>query len=320
MAIRRSIPNRATLPLVALALAAGLGSCSILKLGTYATESFLGEPDRELAGEALPTFIKVAETILAADPGDQGKAVSLASLWLLYGTGYLDGEAYFLEDSDYWRWLSLRDRAHSLYLRSMALLEPFVEKKSPGFFGRRYNLDPEARDPAVAAAVKPFGRKDVPLLYYTAASIFAAFSSNPLESDASERLPAALVLLGRALELDPAHGEGSVQELAFTVFMSLPPEMGGGRDRALEAYRAALEASGGLSASLHVSWATLVCAPAGDREGFIAALDRAMALDAEAAPGRALLNALARRKAARLAEQLDLYFYLEEPEESGATP
>lgn len=309
-------PVAAQLRALALCLAAlpALGSCAILNAGSYATESFLAEPDPLLAADALPAFIKVSQTLLAMDPGKQSNAVSLASLYLLYGTGYLEAEAYYLEDSDYSRWLSLRTRARDLYLRAMDLLEPFVARRSPGLFDENLDTDPAHAEAvkAIAAMLKGFGKRDAPLLYYTAASIFAAFSSNPLDFDVSARVPAAVVLMEKALSLDPDYGEGSIWELAFSVYASLPPEMGGGRDKALEAYRRAMQASGGLSAGLRVSYATLVCAPDGDRQGFADSLQAALALVPSAAPRRALLNAISRKKAERLLEQADMYFYDEE--------
>ncbi|TFG81769.1 MAG: hypothetical protein E4H20_09110 [Spirochaetales bacterium] len=296
----------------AAALVLTLSSCVLTKLGTYASDVFLGEPDPALAGQALPSFMKVSELLLATDPRNQGNATTVASLYLLYGTGYLDGEAFFLPDDAYIERRSLVQRARSLYLRSFQLLSPFVEKRNPGFFENDFQLGTDSTVQARAVsdkALKPFRKVDVPLMYYAAASILAAFSSDPLDFNNAALVPAAVTLMRGALALDPDYASGALHELAFSVYASMPPELGGDHDMALKEYNAALRASGGLSAGIHVSYALTICAAEGDAEGFVRALNAALSIDSDAAPDATLLNAVARHKAAYLLEHRDDYVF-----------
>ncbi len=297
-------------------------SCVIFKAGTYATEAILGESDPLLAKDALPMLIKTAQILVSSDPNSEGNATTAASLYLLYANAFLDGEAFFVPDEDYERAVELRARARSLYLRASALLVPFIEKKSPGFFAYPFEIS-NTGEKALAdrkKALKPFGKNDAGIMYFTAASIFAAFSSNPLNFDEvslgpslqnvnlSSILSAAFTLMEGALAVDPEYGNGLLHDFAFSVYGSLPIELGGSKNNALTEYEAAVKASKGLSGGTYVAYAQLVCLPAKDSASFLASLEKALAISTEAAPASALMNALARRKAQKLKADVELYF------------
>ncbi len=289
-----------------------LNSCVVFRLGSIANEVFLGEPDYAFAGDALPAFIKVSEIQRAASPKDRDAAVTLASLYLLYGTSFLEGEAFFLPYEDYEERETLVKRARALYARSYALLAPFIEKKSPGFFSLDFQLGPGATAEAskrAALALKPFSKADAPLLYYCSAAIFAGFASNPLDFDNAGRVAAAFMLLERALDLDPGYSDGAIQELAFQIYFSLPADLGGSEEKAMAAYGKALEASGGKSAGLYVNYALYICAPSGDAAGFEEYLQKALAIALDEPSDSRLLSSLAQRKALYYLKHSDEYVF-----------
>jgi len=297
---------------LALGLSLTLNSCVIFRLGSIANDVFLGEPDYALAGDALPTFIKVSEIQRAANPKDRDAAVTLASLYLLYGTSFLEGEAFFLPYEDYEQRETLIIRARALYARSYGLLAPFIEKKTPGFFALDFQLGPDATEEATrraAAALKPFRKDDAPLLYYCSAAIFAGFASNPLDFENAGRVAAAFMLLEKALALDPVYSNGAIQELAFQIYYSLPADLGGSKEKAMAAYEKALAASGGKSAGLYLNYALSVCAPSGDADGFAEYLQKALALPLDEPSGARLLTSLAQRKAAYYLSHADEYVF-----------
>lgn len=287
------------LPLVLAAMA----SCAILDIGSHAAKAVLSEPDPLLAKDALPAFIKVSESMMLTYPNNASFKTATASLYLLYATSFLEGEAWYLEASDYDAWMELKTRASGLYRRAFGLLSPLVEKKSPGFFSAGWSIGSQEAD----QAAKAFRKGDVSLMYYSAAAILAAFSSNPLDFEMSSRLPAALTLLKRALELDRFWGDGSLLELAFQVYAAMPDGMGISEENITTAYRDALLATKGLSASLHINYAMQYCLPREDRAGFLENLTRATTISQQQAPVRALMNALARRKALYLIDHVDEY-------------
>lgn len=298
---------------VPLALCCSLlsASCAVLSAGRYAGEALLSESDYLAAEAALPAFIKVAEVAYRAAPKDPGTAATLASLYLLYGTAFIEGETLYLPDEAFAERETRGARAREYYRRAFGVLEPFIQRASPGFFEASFILDADGvrLGYPVADPLRRFKKRDVPLLYYGAAAIFAAFGSNPLDFTNAARLPQAFAMLERALELDPGYEAGAVYELAMQIYASMPAELGGSRDKALAAYEAALKASNGGSASAYVSYAALVALPDGDEPAFTKALKAALAVDPAAYPERTLFNVLARRRAEYyLGSSDDLFF------------
>ncbi len=287
-----------------LASIASLSSCAILKAADYATEAFMSEADPELARAALPTMMKATEAIQLADPGNKDKALATASLYVMYASAFLDGEAFQLPDEDWEQKRVLSDRAKALYLRAADLLVPFVEARIPGAFGTGPDENNGRQDEKSPWA--RLNRKDVPLLYWSSAAILAAFASDPMDFDNAGRMAGALALFEQARSLDPDWNSGSLHELAITIYGSLPADLGGDKEKAVAAFRQAITGNGSQSPGAYLAYAASICVAAADRDGFRDALETALSL--EARPGSELLDALARRKARRLLDDISLYF------------
>ncbi|PKL26423.1 MAG: hypothetical protein CVV47_00380 [Spirochaetae bacterium HGW-Spirochaetae-3] len=270
-----------------------LGSCALLKAGDYASAAFMRENDPELAEAAFPAMIKASEALSLADPGDDGKAVMTASLYVMYANAFLDGRAFALPDDAYEEKRALSLRAVSLYRRAAILLVPRVEKRAPGIFGD-------------GASLSRFGRDDVPLLYWTAAAVLSAFAGDPVDFDNAARVGGAVAIFEKARALDPGWNGGAIDELAITIYGSLPRDLGGDPEKAVAAFAAAKAATDSASPGPYVAYAYSVCVAAGDAEGFASALETALELDGR--PGSALMDALARRKASRLLADAATYF------------
>jgi predicted anti-sigma-YlaC factor YlaD len=84
--------------------------------------------------------------------------------------------------------------------------------------------------------------------------------------------------------------------------------MGGSPEHARQDYERALALSGGHDAGLFVSWAMSVAVPAQDRPGFDAAIERALAVDADATPANRLANLVAQQRALFLKRHADDLF------------
>jgi tetratricopeptide (TPR) repeat protein len=121
-------------------------------------------------------------------------------------------------------------------------------------------------------------------MYWTSASVLGAFSLDPFDPEVSRYLASAIAILERALELDPDWDKGSLHELIIALGPALPAEMGGGIERAEEAFKKALAASGGFRASPYVSYASSVAVKLQDYEAFKSALESALAVDTDLDP------------------------------------
>ncbi len=295
--------SKVSIPAIALA-AALLSSCSIISLGTRATDAFLSEEDPELVGESLPILLKASEILADSKPRDPDRAVTASSLAVMYAMGFVSADAAGLPSEEVDARMEANLRAKRLLQRAFRRASEAMDHREKGIMAALASGD--------KAPLKKLKTRDVPLLYWTSASALGAFSLDPFDPAASKHLATAVALLERGLELDPDWDNGALQELVVSLAPSLPRELGGGDERAEAAYRRALEASRGLRASPHVSYASSVCVGRQDYPGFKKALEAALAVDVDADPSGRLANIIAQRSARRLlARASELFLVLE---------
>src|SRR5512139_21368 len=164
---------------VAFALVVLLGGCSLEKLamkkvagmlsGSSSADVFSTDNDPDFVGDALPFAIKLYETLLASLPEHAGLRLRTGSLYIMYANAFVQTPADMtprreLETKDY-----LLARAKNLYLRGRDILFVSLERKNP-------RLRALLKERKYAEAMAPFGKKDAPLLYWTAVGWVAAFS------------------------------------------------------------------------------------------------------------------------------------------------
>jgi predicted anti-sigma-YlaC factor YlaD len=295
------------LRLVAAASAAVviLGSCAILGAASKLQTVLSSEEDPEIAAAALPTFMMASEALLEADPKNQSKVVTMASLYVMYANAFVQGPASALPEERFEERKEANDRAGALYRRSFRLLSGALERRSPGIVE------------AAVAGKADFSRMrkaDVPLLYWSAVSVLAGFGLNPLDFKSARYLGAAPLFLARAALLDPGWNGGAIYGIYLSYYGGMPSFLGGDLAKAEQAYQKALAYSKGGTASLFVSYATSVCVPKEDYPGFKAALEKAIAIDPNAKPEGRLETVLAQKSARRLLAQADSLFILPEGE------
>jgi hypothetical protein len=149
---------------------------------------------------------------------------------------------------------------------------------------------------------------DVPLLYWTAAAWVAAISADKTDSYLISDLPSVDALIQRALKLNESFDRGAIQSLMITYETVRQGAEGDPYERSRQRYQQAVELSAGVMAGPHVSFAEAVCIPTEDREGFLAALDAALAVDPDQAPESRLANLIMQDRARWLKANVDDYF------------
>jgi predicted anti-sigma-YlaC factor YlaD len=193
----------------------------------------------------------------------------------------------------------MRARARKLYLRALGYGMRGLEVDYPGM---RAAL---SEDPVAALAKTK--KKDVPLLYWSAAAWAGAMSLMINDSEVSADQPIVDALARRALALDPSWELGSIHEF-FVSWESGRSSIGGSKEKALEHYQTAVELSRGLRASPYVTYAESIAVPEQDRAGFTAALEQALAVDATQPNAQRLVNILMQKRASWLLPRVDEYF------------
>jgi predicted anti-sigma-YlaC factor YlaD len=313
---------------LALGLLALLGSCSINRMAIKAVSDaltgeggaavFTGDNDPELVGEALPFAVKMYEALLSQNPGHQGLLLTTGSLFIMYANAFVQGPAEMLPPEAYEEREAALGRAKKLYLRGTELLFSALDKKFPGFSSARADAraDAGAGEVSLGPLLQKCKKEDTGLLYWAVAGGLAAYSIDVFDFELGARLPELSAMIVRAYELDPDYNTAALDEFLLLFYASLPETLGGSKEKAELHFRRALEKTGGASAGAYVSYAQAVAVPAQDYEAFRENLEKALAVDPDAAESTRLVNLLSQRKARYLLENAYLFFsFLPAPEE-----
>jgi len=316
-AARRDLRGRGlrVIALLAVGLAGwALAGCSVRRFAADRIGSALAsgssgwseDDDPELIAGALPFALKTLEGLLAESPENPELLLAACRGFTSYAAGFVAPEAEALPDLEFERAQGIRERALRLHLRALGYCRRALAIRRPG------TAESLARDPR--AALEFAQAEDVPLLYWSGASWGSAISLGLDRPELVADLPAVRALFERALELDAGWDRGALYEAMISI-ESVSPALGGSPDRAAEAYRRAVELSGGLRASPHVVWAASAAVAAQDRKGFRVALERALAVDPDASRPDRLQNRLAQRRAEALLGRAGELFFAEDEEE-----
>ena len=254
------------------------------------------DDDLELVGDALPFSLKFVESLLAESTDHRGLLLTACRGFTTYSYVYVHHEVDVSAVRDRARARELRERARRLYLRAHAYGLRGLERSYPGI------ADDLFSNP-VEAASRVTRSKDVPMLYWSAASLGLAISVSRHDATLLARLPEVDALLGRAFALDESWKRGTLHEFEV-VFASARP--GAPKFDEMEShFNRALELSRGTRAGLYVSYAEAVAVPRQDRAQFDSLLDQALALDPDAYEEVRLANLVAQRRARWLRSRAD---------------
>jgi predicted anti-sigma-YlaC factor YlaD len=261
---------------------------------------FTRDDDLELVGDAIPFGLKLYESLLDSAPRNKDLLIATCSNFTQYGVAFLETEAAVLGEAQHHDEVAhLNARALKLYLRAKGYCLRAMEVRFPGI-GPKLLTDPV---PALAKAKK----KDVPLLYWMAASWGSAISLGVDKPDIVIDMPTVRALADRALALDESWSKGALHEM-FVSLDSLPEALGGSPARAREHFARAVELQKGLSPGPYVALATGVAVPAQDRAEFEKLLQTALAIDPEKDPSVRLVTLVQQRRARALLDHIDTLF------------
>jgi predicted anti-sigma-YlaC factor YlaD len=281
-------------------VAAGCG-CSIKrvainKLGNALASSgstFESDDDPELVAAAIPFGLKLYENLLAESPKHTGLLLAAATGFTEYAYAFVDLKAEEAKEESADKADALRDRARRLYLRANRYGMRGLESRYSGFGA--------ALDNDAVTALKRVRKPDVPLLYWTAASLGLAVSSSKANPEMIAQLPLVEMIVQRVAELDESFDNGAVPEFLITLEASrrgVKPEEQ--QEAMRRHFERAIEISHGNRAGTYVSFAENACIPAQNVTEFRAMLEKALAIDVDTAPSNRLANTLAQRRARRL--------------------
>jgi len=290
---------------LAMVTAMGCGAIKKAALNSVASELaasgtvFTRDNDPELVRDAIPFALKLYESLLESVPKNKDLLIATCSAFTQYSYGFVETDAEALGEARHDEVVVMKARALRLYIRAKDYCLRAMDVRWKGISAELL------RDPG--AALSRATVKDVPLLYWTAASWGAAASLGLDQPELVVDLPTVRALAERALALDATWNKGALHEMMISID-SLPEALGGSPARAREHFEKAVKLQQGLSPGPYVSLATGVLVPAQDRAGFEKVLKEALAIDPASDPENQLVILIGQRRAKALLDHIDAKF------------
>jgi predicted anti-sigma-YlaC factor YlaD len=288
-----------------LLLALCANGCSIRRLavnqmGNALAQSgsvFSSDDDPELIRQAVPFSLKLMEALLAENPRHTGLLLAACRGFTQYSYAFVQADAEEMQDRDMAASEAGRLRACRLYLRARNYGLRGLEVQYAGW-------DSALRKNA-QQAVQRLRHRDLPLIYWTAASWSAALSQAKDNPDLLADLPLIEALVGRALQLDPDFDDGALQSFMISFEFARKNAPGDPFQRAKQHFDAALALSHEQSASPLVAYAEMVSVTKQNLTEFKSLLERALAINADARPEWRLENLIMQHRARWLLSRAD---------------
>jgi predicted anti-sigma-YlaC factor YlaD len=296
--------------LLSMLIVGGGSGCASLKrmainnVGDTLTQSsgttYAVDNDPDLVGAALPFSLKLVEGLLTESPKHRGLLFTAASGFTEYTYAYVQQDADVLETQDVERSSEMRVRARRLYLRGRDYGLRGLDLQHHGF-SQNLTKDPKA-------AVRIATKKDVPLLYWTAASWGAAIVVSKDHPDLVADQPTVEALIDRAFELDPDFDYGAIHGFLINYEMVRQGVRGDPAARARQHFEREVALTKGQLAFPYVSLAESVCVATNNRQEFQKLLEQALAIDPDARPEWRLQNLVVQKRAKWLLTRADELF------------
>ncbi len=272
--------------------------------GIDAAAALTGEDDIKLVSDVFPTVLKTYEILHLSNPKHRGLAIMSGSLYVMYANAFVQTPADYILETQFQKKNLEYLRAKKFYLRGADYVMQSLDGAYKGFAEAMAHYTEDTG----AAFLARCRAADVESLYWAGCGILGAFSLDPMDTDALSAVPGAVAMLERAVELYPMFNDGAIWETLTAFYAAAPESLGGGADKAEDAYRKALELSGGQRPSVYVLYAQSFCVPAQDSAGFDEALRKALEIDPANQPNNKLTIMLSQEKARWLQKMKADYF------------
>jgi tetratricopeptide (TPR) repeat protein len=282
-----------------------LSGCSLKKMAASMTASVVKdasraleeEGDYELAAAAIPGNLKLVEGLLQVIPDNAELLELLARSFASYAMAFAEeaaNEARAAGDED--RYEKLVNRAIALYerggrygLRLLGLKRGFDDAWKKG-------------GDALEQKLAEFGPGEEGQLFWTGYAWAGAINLGQDRVENLALLPKVLALMKRVLAINEAYYFGGAHLFMGGYLMSLPRALGGKPEKAKEHFERAVALTGGKSLLVKMLYAELYARKA-EPALFERLLEEVRDASLDALPEMRLGNALAKRKARRLAKK-----------------
>ena len=246
------------------------------------------ETDYEMVRDTLPENIASLENLLLRDSDNAELHIHAANAYYVYAFG-------FVEDMD-------KRRASSLYYRGFE-----HGKQALRNFGVSNAMLNGPTD-KLEHAVRKLDKHAIDALFFTALCWSKYIEMNAAQLIGMIQLHKVVILMQRVHELDDQHRMGGANMFFGTYYGSRPPIMGGDFSKSRHYFEKAHKQNQNKLLMVDFLQARYLFLQQGDRQAFHNSLTKIINTSDNLLPEQALLNAIARKKAAYLLDKEDQLF------------
>ena len=261
--------------------------------GQYVLEQ---EADVELARQSTAPMVITMAVFSQGNPTHNETAALLAKAYGQYAYGFFEEDMLRYKDDDDIAYSTAKKRAARYY-----------------HLGKNYGLaalrkDRKFRNSVVGpvsdfeAALDSFGKKQVPLLFWTAFCWAGELNLKRDDITAVAYLPKVTAMIERVKELDRSYMYASPLAFRAVLAASRPAMLGGSPTKAKQYFEEALELAPNYFMT-KVLYAQYYAVQVQDKDLFVSTLNEVLASNVEALPEQRLVNQLAIRRAELLLKQ-----------------
>jgi len=256
----------------------------------YGLEAIFEESDLDFAEKAIPGNLTLLEALYRAkDKEDDHLAFLLTEGY----TGYTLG---FVEDVDVERAKILYARARDYGLRSL---------KKNKQFAQAFEQD----QTAFKKSLEQFGKEDVPMIFWTANAWGNLINVSISDPSVLGDLPKVNAMMEFVLKNDETYFYGSAHLYFAAILATTPKNLGGKPDSARYHFEKCFEIGNNKFILPHLYMAKSYCVQMQDKALFEKLLRTIDETSLDELPQQRLVNAIAKRKAKKLAERIDELFF-----------
>jgi len=245
------------------------------------------QSDLRILREGMPAYLMLIDGMIQAWPDNDRLLIAGAQ-------SYSSFASLFVEDQDKEYANLLHERGRQYALRSLE---------------RRGFKDPLQRPfDDFKRGLKRLGKKDVPILFWTATCWANWIRLNLDSMEALSELPRVEEMMRRVLELDEGFHYGGAHLFMGIWYASRPKIAGGDLKKAQGHFLKALDLGQRKFLMAYVYYATYYARKIMDKELFTSTLQKVLETPAETSPDLILLNTIAKRQAKELLSHVGEYF------------
>ena len=243
--------------------------------------------DVEMLRDAMPANLVQLDGFIEAAPNTK--------LLLRTSEAYFGYTFAFVEETN-------KKRASMLYLKARDYaLDVLLQER---YFRENFNKGIDE----FRGSLDEFGKKDVPSLYWAANNWMAWIALNLNNPEVLLDIPKVEAMLLRAVDLDETYYYGGAHATLGAFYASRAKAIGGDPEKARYHFQRAFKLSRSKVLFIHLLYAQYYAYQVQDRDLFVKTLEAVVATPVGYFPEKNFANEIAKRKAQKLLEDVDMYF------------